>query len=384
MKRMLLVLLALSIVFTQAAGIVAGAVDGTVDEAVAEAGEESEVKVTVTFNGEELEFDVAPQIMNDRTMVPLRAIFEKMGAKVDWDDDTQTVTATKSDTVVVLVIDDRFPTINGEIIEIDQPGIIVNDRTLAPLRFVAEAFGGEVEWFEETSTASITTAYKGTEIGDDNVSAVEEDEGEDKGEAAVTKLLYQGHGSFRISAKDGTIVYVDPYAGDGYDAPADIVLVTHQHGDHNVISLITQKPDCVVIQNEEALKGGRHNSFDIGDIKIVAVTAENKNHNSEECVGYLITVDGIKIYAAGDTSKTSDMETFAALELDYALLPCDGIYNMGLEEAAECAELIGAKNNIPIHIKPGELFDRELAEQFNAPNKLIVEAGEEIILVTAN
>ena len=74
------------------------------------------------------------------------------------------------------------------------------------------------------------------------------------------------------------------------------------------------------------------------------------------------------------------MSEFAAKELDFAFLCCDGFYNMGLEEAAECAEIIGAKHNVPVHLKPGELFDRELAEQFKGPNRVIIEAGEEVEL----
>jgi L-ascorbate metabolism protein UlaG (beta-lactamase superfamily) len=74
------------------------------------------------------------------------------------------------------------------------------------------------------------------------------------------------------------------------------------------------------------------------------------------------------------------METFAALELDYALFPGDGIFNMGLNEAAECAQLIGAKHNIIIHLKPGESV-RKKAEKWDAPNKLIVEPGQEIDLL---
>lgn len=196
----------------------------------------------------------------------------------------------------------------------------------------------------------------------------------------TTSLLYQGHGSFRLTAADGTVIYVDPYAGEGYDLPADIILVTHQHGDHNQVNLITQQPDCVLISNVEALEGGTHQSFSINGITIEAVEAGNKNHDPKQCVGYLITIDGIKLYAAGDTSQTAQMDTFAELELDYALLPCDGVYNMDLKEAAKCAEIIGAKHDIPIHMKPGALFDRELAEQFEAPNPLIIEAGEEIVL----
>jgi len=204
--------------------------------------------------------------------------------------------------------------------------------------------------------------------------------GVEEGDNLMTRLLYQGHGSFRLTSKDGIVVYVDPYAGDGYDMPADIILVTHQHGDHNQISLPARKDNCTVITPAEVLKDGIHQSVSINGIEIEAVVASNKNHSPRICVGFIITIDGIKVYAAGDTSTTEQMSTFPEREIAYALLPCDGIYNMDLVEAAACAELIGAKHNIPIHMKPGELFDRERADGFLAPNRLIVEAGEEIAL----
>ena len=200
----------------------------------------------------------------------------------------------------------------------------------------------------------------------------------------ATKLYYQGHGSLRLTAADGRVMYIDPFAGDGYDKPADIILVTHQHDDHNQVHLITQKPGCRVITNVEALEGGKHNTFNVGGINIEAVEANNKNHDPKQCVGFIVTLDGIKIYFPGDTSKTQAMESFAQKKLDYSLFPCDGFYNMDLKEAAECARLIGARVNIPVHLKPGELFDRERAEAFDAPNRLIVPAGEEISLSPAS
>jgi L-ascorbate metabolism protein UlaG (beta-lactamase superfamily) len=199
----------------------------------------------------------------------------------------------------------------------------------------------------------------------------------------MPKLLYQGHGSFRLTTDQGRILYVDPYAGEGYTQPADLILVTHQHGDHNQTSLCPQKPACQTLTNREALAGGRLGSFtpaQVPEVQIQAVKAQNKNHSPAECVGYLITIDGKTLYAAGDTSTTDQMPAFAALHLDYALLPCDGIYNMDLPEAAACAQTIAAQHNIPIHIKPGALFDRARAEQWTAPNRLIVEPGEEIEL----
>jgi len=196
----------------------------------------------------------------------------------------------------------------------------------------------------------------------------------------MPKLCFQGHGSFRLTADDGCVIYVDPYKGKGYDVPADIILVTHNHRDHNQIERCAQKPDCRIITHQEALAGGKHQSFDVGRIRVEAVEAANKNHDPKNCAGYIITLDGVKVYASGDTSKTKQMETFAALELDYALFPGDGLFNMGLNEAAECAELVGAKHNILVHLKPGESVRRK-GEKWKAPNKLIVEPGQEIDLL---
>jgi len=196
----------------------------------------------------------------------------------------------------------------------------------------------------------------------------------------MPELLYQGHGSFRITADGGTVVYVDPYMGEGYDKAADIVLVTHQHADHNQLELITRKADCAVITEAEALAGGKHNCFDINGVHVEAVEANNQNHPPDKCVGYIVAIDGVKIYFSGDTSKTGQMASFKAKDIDYAFLCCDGRYNMGLAEAAECAELIGAQHNIPVHMKPGAPFHRETAEQFKGPGRLVVADGETIKL----
>jgi L-ascorbate metabolism protein UlaG (beta-lactamase superfamily) len=198
----------------------------------------------------------------------------------------------------------------------------------------------------------------------------------------MAKLLYQGHGSYRLTTGDGRVIYVDPFAGEGYGVPADIILVTHQHGDHNQIQLCAKKPACRIITNAEALAGGRHNSFDIDGISILAVEAANAMHDPQHCVGYIIGFDGLKIYACGDTSKTKQMETFAPMGIDYAIFPGDGFYNMDIKEAGECAKIVGAKHNIIVHLVPDacELFSRRAAEQWDAPNKLIIESGQEITL----
>ena len=110
----------------------------------------------------------------------------------------------------------------------------------------------------------------------------------------------------------------------------------------------------------------------------------NSLHDVSDCVGYVLTFsNGKSVYISGDTSKTEQMAQMAEMDIDYAFYCCDGVYNMGMEEAAECAELVGAKHNIPYHntkYKTGKMFDLELAEQFDPPNRLIIPAGEEILV----
>ncbi len=111
---------------------------------------------TVILDGEQLTFtDAQPIIEDGRTLVPLRSIFEAMGATVSWKQDTLTVTAVKGNTKVILPIWSTEPTINGQVKKLDVPAKIINGHTLAPLRFVGEAFGGTVKWDQTSETIRI-------------------------------------------------------------------------------------------------------------------------------------------------------------------------------------------------------------------------------------
>ena len=89
-------------------------------------------------------------------MVPLRAIFEALGASVEWDDATKTVTSVKGDTTVKLTIGNAAITVNGEDKALDVPAQIVDSRTLVPVRAIAESFGCDVAWDDATKTVTIT------------------------------------------------------------------------------------------------------------------------------------------------------------------------------------------------------------------------------------
>ena len=163
------------------------------------------------------------------------------------------------------------------------------------------------------------------------------------------RLLYMGQASLRIITVEGKVIYIDPFAGNGYEIPADLILVTHDHYDHNQVQLITKRnTDCKIITWKEAMHFGKHKTFDLGYVKVEAVEAGNNlNHSIKKCVGFILTLsDGITVYISGDTSTTKQMATLVDRHLDYAFFCCDGQYNMDIDEAVRCADLIKAKHSI--------------------------------------
>ena len=102
--------------------------------------------ISVFINGKQVEFQENPTLENDRTLVGMRAVFEALGAAVEWDGTEKIVTATTGGTTIKLQIDNNIMQINDEAIELDTPARLINDNTMVPIRAVSEAFGADVYW----------------------------------------------------------------------------------------------------------------------------------------------------------------------------------------------------------------------------------------------
>lgn len=114
-------------------------------------------EITVMLDGKTLDFDVPAQIINDRTMVPMRAIFEAFGATVNWDSETSEVSAYTPGILLQMPLNSHEIYINTIELTIDLPAQIVNNRTLVPLRVVSECLGADVSWDGASKTVYINS-----------------------------------------------------------------------------------------------------------------------------------------------------------------------------------------------------------------------------------
>lgn len=172
------------------------------------------------------------------------------------------------------------------------------------------------------------------------------------------KIEWFGHSSFRITGA-GTTVYIDPYALDAKPSPADLILFTHEHYDHCAISNIKKlkKAGTVLVgpggckSNVPELKpiseGG---SFELKGVQVRAVPAYNvgkRFHPKGLGVGYVLELEEVRIYHAGDTDRIPEMKNLRNITV--AMLPIGGTYTMNISEAAEAAQDISPKIAVPMH-----------------------------------
>jgi Copper amine oxidase N-terminal domain len=122
--------------------------------------------VKVEYNKKQIAFpDQAPIISQGRTLVPIRPIAESLGFEVKWNEQTRTVTINKGKDNIRLVVTQKIANKNGQTINLDVPAQIVNKRTVVPVRFIAEALSYKVDWDPKTQTVLIADNVNGNQVG---------------------------------------------------------------------------------------------------------------------------------------------------------------------------------------------------------------------------
>jgi len=202
-----------------------------------------------------------------------------------------------------------------------------------------------------------------------NTSSAAEADGSPEAARLISNIHWLGHDGFRIDGT-GVVIYLDPYKIKEGGPKADLILITHDHSDHDSPEDVAkiQQPSTIIVTGSAAaaklsgqiqiVKPG--DRIDVKGVSIQAVPAYNINkfrspgvpfHPKESAyVGYILTVNGVRIYHAGDTDVIPEMKTIAC---DVAMLPVSGIYVMTAEEAVEAARLIHPKLAIPMHVGKG-------------------------------
>jgi L-ascorbate metabolism protein UlaG (beta-lactamase superfamily) len=188
-----------------------------------------------------------------------------------------------------------------------------------------------------------------------------------KPEELIEKLHWLGHDSFRLDGPP--VIYFDPWKLKGRPPEADLVLVSHEHHDHcspDDVKRVSGR-DTVVLAGGSAadqLPGARTvapgDRLTVAGVEVEAVRAYNVNKfrspgmpfhpRKLDHVGYLVTVEGVRIYFAGDTDQIPEM---ADLSCDVALLPVSGTYVMTAEEAADAARTLSPQIVVPMHYGAG-------------------------------
>jgi L-ascorbate metabolism protein UlaG (beta-lactamase superfamily) len=184
------------------------------------------------------------------------------------------------------------------------------------------------------------------------------------------KVKWLGHASFRIEGSSAT-VYIDPWKLKK-PVPADVICITHSHFDHlSEEDVYKIKKASTVIIGPADCKAGFGSAFKeispggsvtVGEITVEAVPAYNTDKEfhakGSNWVGYVVTIDGVRVYHCGDTDEIPEM---AEVKTDIALVPVGGTYTMTVEQAAAACNKINPKIAVPMHCGDivGSLADRD-------------------------
>lgn len=213
--------------------------------------------ITVCLDGEILSFDVQPQVVDGRTMVPMRKIFESLGAVVTWDGSSQTVTGKKGDTIVNVSVNSKVLFKNGVPKTLDVAPMIVEGRTLVPTRAIAESFDCSVEWIAETQTVKISTnGISGSEKIKLSASEIA-----DRVSPSVFYIEVYDENAYPVATGSGFFISADGVAVTNYhviEGTASAQITTINGSKFNVSSIIAydEELDVAIIRVDKTSING--------------------------------------------------------------------------------------------------------------------------------
>ncbi len=290
--------------------------------------------ITVTLDGAEIDFDVKPKIIDGRTVVPFRKIFEKIGALVKWDEETQTVSARKSSKTITMTIgSDNMQIDKGktdeegnpiiENVTLEVPSQILDGRTLVPARAISEAFGLNVDWDKNSKTVIITDDEASDDSWKENIGTINLSDLTYTGEGVEIignqiKITAGGDYTIKGTLNDGNITVntedkvklrlsdasITSSAGSPiYFEKTDKAYITITDGTNNSLSALDGESDALYSKDNLEIKGeGTLNITSKGGHAIKA----SDNLTIENGVLNLVSEsDGIHI---NDTFKITDGE----------------------------------------------------------------------------
>jgi hypothetical protein len=173
-------------------------------------------EVRTELDGRPLNFDQPAMMQQGRVMVPLRGIFESLGADVLYDAARRSIKATKGDRVIELALGSRSASINGQSAYLDVPANSIGGRVMVPLRFVSEALGADVKWSAASRTVSLTSTDDGTDVGMDNGNTPQPQQPSTTG-PNVSSVIHNARGNLNVGDRLVVTLTGDPGGQASFD-----------------------------------------------------------------------------------------------------------------------------------------------------------------------
>jgi len=279
--------------------------------------------VSLQVDGVAVESDVPPVIIKERTLIPARAVFESMGATVDWDEDARIVEIAMGTSNVLLTIDSKTAFVNGASVTMDVPAMIIDSRTLIPVRFVAESLTCGVGWDDLSRTVKLTSP---TIIEKTSIHSIEMEE-----ESDYYRVTIEGEG------------VIEGYKSFVYDNPERFGI--------DIISADLAIDDGEVDADNDIIKAIRFSQFDSETVRVVVdleekVVGKVSFSEDKDCIYIDFDQDQLDEYEdLGDvTADGLDVVDWRATEKLVVIDPGHGGRDTGSQAIRDGVEILNEKD----------------------------------------